>query len=72
MRTGTSPLFPASTEGAVTLNAVIETREGDRLPLELALYVSLEVSKQVARLHALIDECTALLAADPDEEPDHE
>lgn len=53
MRTGTSPLFPASTEGAVTLNAVIETREGDRLPLELALYVSLEVSKQVARLHAL-------------------
>ena len=27
---------------------------------------------QVARLHALIDECTALLAADPDEDPDHE
>lgn len=28
--------------------------------------------EQVARLHALIDECTARLAADPDEEPDHE
>lgn len=28
--------------------------------------------EQVARLHALIDECTALLAADPDEDPDHE
>ena len=26
---------------------------------------------QVARLHALIDECTALLAADPDEDPEH-
>ncbi|MBX7100690.1 MAG: hypothetical protein K1X89_23455 [Myxococcaceae bacterium] len=37
----------------MTLNAVIETREGDRLPLELALFVSMEVSKQVARLHAL-------------------
>jgi len=27
--------------------------------------------EQVARLHALIDECTALLAADPDEDPEH-
>lgn len=53
MRTGTPPLFPAVVDGAATLQAVLDARDGERLPLEMALYVGLEVSQQVARLHAL-------------------
>jgi hypothetical protein len=53
MRSVTNPLFPAQVEGAVTLQALIDAREGNRLPLELALYVSGEVGKQVAQLQAI-------------------
>lgn len=52
MRSVTQPLFPAQA-GAVTLQEVIDAREGDRLPLELALYVSGEVGRQVTQLQAL-------------------
>ena len=48
----TSPSVPV-VDGAVTLQAAIDAREGDRLPLELALYISGEVGRQVERLHAL-------------------
>jgi hypothetical protein len=51
MRSVTHPLFPAQA-GAVTLQDVIDAREGDRLPLELALYVSGEVGRQVSQLQA--------------------
>ncbi len=51
MRSVTQPLFPASV-GAVTLQDVLDAREGDRLPLDLALYVSGEVGKQVTQLQA--------------------
>lgn len=53
MRSVTHPLFPAQVAGAVTLQDVIDAREGDRLPLELALYVSGEVGKQVAQLESM-------------------
>ncbi len=53
MRSVTTPLFPAQLEGAVTLQAVMDAREGDRLPLDLALYVSGELGKQVVELQKL-------------------
>jgi hypothetical protein len=53
MRAFTSPQFPAQLDGAVTLQAAIDAREGDRLPLELALYISSELGKQVAQLKAM-------------------
>jgi hypothetical protein len=53
MRSVTTPLFPAQIAGAVTLQAVIDAREGDRLPHELALYVSGELGKQVAELQKI-------------------
>ncbi len=53
MRSVTTPLFPAQIEGAVTLQALIDAREGNRLPLELAMYLSGELSRQVTQLQAL-------------------
>ncbi len=49
----TSPLFPAQVDGAVTLQAAIDAREGDRLPLEVALYIAAELAHHVAELNAL-------------------
>ena len=53
MRSVTTPFFPAQIAGAVTLQAVIDAREGDRLPLDMALYVAGELGRQVSQLHAL-------------------
>lgn len=53
MRTVTNPLFPAQVAGAVTLQDLIDAREGDRLPLDLALYVSAQLGKQVEQLKVI-------------------
>ena len=53
MRSVTTPLFPAQVAGAVTLQDVIDAREGNRLPLDLAVYLAAELGKQAAQLKAL-------------------
>ena len=49
----TRALFPAQVDGAVTLQAALDAREGDRLPLEVALYIAAELATHVAELNAL-------------------